>query len=299
MTQSTDLLHRFVFENYEVRGEVVQLSQTTTEMLSGHHYPIAIKQLLSELMVATSLLTATIKFEGSITVQIQGDGPVRFAVINGDHLQQLRGVARYDEVIPENAGLHELIGKGHMMITIIPNEGERYQGIVELDGQNLSECLENYFKRSEQLATRIWIKTELTEDAPKAAGVLLQALPHGDLEQQSLDFEHLCTLTDTLKHEELMHLPADEILFRLFHQDDVRLFDGQPVSFQCNCSRERCASALVQIGQAEALSLIEEQGDVKMECDYCGSEYHFSSDDIHALFPQIPAADSENPTALH
>lgn len=299
MTQSTDLLHRFVFENYEVRGEVVQLSQTTTDMFSGHHYPVAIKQLLSELMVATSLLTATIKFEGSITVQLQGDGPVRFAVINGDHLQQLRGVARYDDVIPENAGLHELMGKGHMMITIIPNEGERYQGIVELDGSNLSECLESYFKRSEQLATRIWIRTDLNDNTPKAAGVLLQALPHGDLEQQALDFEHLTTLTDTLKDEELFQLSAEEILYRLFHQDDVRLFDGQQVSFQCNCSRDRCLAALLQIGKDDALSLLEERGDVKMECDYCGTEYQFNAEEVTALFDEKPLPESDAPSALH
>ncbi len=300
MTQQPDLLHRFVFDNYEIRGELVQLSNSSREMLSGHHYPKPVQRLLSELMVATSLLTATLKFQGSITVQVQGDGPVRFAVINGDHDQQLRGVARYDDVIPENAGLHELIGKGHMMITIIPFEGERYQGIVELDGEDLAGCLESYFKRSEQLATRIWIKTDLTDDAQKASGMLIQELPSHDKEQHAEDFEHIVTLTDTIKAEELLDLPAEEVLYRLYHQEEVRLFEPQPVAFSCNCSRDRCMAALLQVGKAEADSLIEERGEIKMECDYCGTEYHFSAEEITQLFSDAPpAANSENPGALH
>ena len=299
MTQQPDLLHRFVFENYEIRGELVQLADSTREMLSGHHYPKPVQLLLNELMVATSLLTATLKFEGSITVQIQGDGPVRFAVINGDNNQQLRGVARYDDVIPENASLHELIGKGHMMITIIPFEGERYQGIVELDGDDIASCLESYFKRSEQLATRIWIKSDLTEDAPKASGILIQELPNHDKEQHAQDFEHIVTLTDTIKAEELLELPAEEILYRLFNQEEVRLFEPQPVAFSCNCSRDRCAAALVQVGKAEVDSLIEEQGEVKMECDYCGTEYLFSAEQIENLFGDKPQNSEENLGPLH
>lgn len=284
MSQTPDQLHRFLFEHYEMRGELVQLSATTHDMLSGHHYPQAIQRLLSELLVATSLLTATLKFEGAITVQLQGNGPVRFAVINGNHLQQMRGVARYDGVIAENAGLHELIGEGHMMITIIPEDGERYQGVVALDGGNLAACLENYFTQSEQLATRIWINTEAHNEQPKAAGMLLQALPNVDTEQHALDFEHITTLTDTIKSEEILNLPAQDILYRLYHQEEVRLFDPQVVSFVCNCSRARCENAILQIGKAEVDSLLEEQNDIKMDCDYCGTEYHFSDADLAKLF---------------
>lgn len=284
MSQTPDQLHRFLFEHYEVRGELVQLNNTTHNMLSGHHYPIAVQRLLSELLVATSLLTATLKFEGAITVQLQGNGPVRFAVINGDHQQQMRGVARYDGVIAENAGLHELIGEGYMMITVIPEEGERYQGIVALDGDTLAACLESYFAQSEQLNTRIWIDTESHDECPKAAGILIQALPNNNVEQQAIDFEHVTTLADTLKSEELLNLPAHDILYRLYHQEEVRLFDPQTVSFVCNCSRARCENAILQIGKAEVNSLLEEQNEIKMDCDYCGTEYHFSESDLAKLF---------------
>lgn len=299
MSHIPDQLHRFIFEKYEVRGELVQLNQTTQDMLGGHHYPQAIQRLLSELLVATSLLTATLKFEGSITVQLQGDGPVRFAVINGDHQQQLRGVARYEGVIAENAGLHDLIGKGHMIITVTPNEGERYQGIVALDGDTLSACLENYFAQSEQLPTRIWIKTEQHEKQPKSAGMFIQAMPNSNSEQHALDFEHITTLTDTIKSDELLGLPAEEVLYRLYHQEEVRLFDPQPVSFVCGCSRARCEAALLQLGQAEVASLLEEQEDIRMDCDYCGTEYHFSASDVTRLFNDQPTQNEEPKGPLH
>jgi molecular chaperone Hsp33 len=300
MSQTPDQLHRFIFEHYEARGELVQLTDTTRDMLCGHHYPQAIQRLLSELLVATSLLTATLKFEGAITVQLQGNGPVRFAVINGNHQQQMRGVARYEGVIAEDAGLHELIGEGHMMITVIPEEGERYQGVVALDGKTLSDCLENYFLQSEQLATRIWIKTEPHEEMPKAAGMLLQVMPDVNTEQHALDFEHVTTLTDTIKSEELLNLSAEEMLYRLYHQEEVRLFEPQAVSFVCNCSRARCEAAILQIGKAEVDSLLEEQDDIKMDCDYCGTEYHFSTKDLTALFnDQLTPTDDEPKGALH
>ena len=299
MSQTPDQLHRFLFEHYEVRGELVQLSTTTHDMLCGHHYPQAIQRLLSELLVATSLLTATLKFEGAITVQLQGNGPVRFAVINGNHLQQMRGVARYDGVIAENAGLHELIGEGHMMITVIPEEGERYQGVVALDGDTLAACLEKYFAQSEQLATRIWIKTEPHDELPKAAGMLLQAMPNVNTEQHALDFEHVTTLTDTIKSEELLNLPAQEVLYRLYHQEEVRLFDPQAVSFVCNCSRARCEAAILQIGKAEVDSLLEEQNEIKMDCDYCGAEYHFSAADLAKIFNDQLTPPEEPTAVLH
>lgn len=282
MTQQ-DQLHRYLFEHHQVRGELVQLQQTYAQMLDAQSYPAPIRQLLGELLVATSLLTATLKFEGSITVQLQGKGPVQLAVINGDHRQQLRGVARWEGDLPAEAKLHQLIGDGFMVITIQPLQGERYQGIVALSGDSLAACLEEYFAQSEQLATRIWIHTNTQLAAPQAAGMLLQALPASHDEHQH-DFEHLATLTDTIKCEELFNLPAEEILYRLYHEEEVRLFDPQSVCFRCTCSRERCADALLQIGETEANSIVAEQGEIDMHCDYCGSHYRFDAVDVQALF---------------
>lgn len=278
-----DTLHRYLFDNYQVRGELVQLQHSYQQVLASQNYPAPVQRLLGELLTATSLLTATLKFEGHITVQLQGDGPVSLAVINGDNLQQLRGVARWEGEVPDSEQLSDIVGKGYLAITITPNEGERYQGIVELGERSLSESLENYFAQSEQLTTRIWLFTDLSKEA-RCAGMLLQALPDG----QGEDFNHLEALTHTIKGEELLNLDAHEVLYRLYHQDSVRVFDPQVVSFQCTCSREKCEQALLQIGEAEALDVIQEQGKIEMNCDYCGQQYGFEEADIKTLFNEPP-----------
>ncbi|MGO4998831.1 Hsp33 family molecular chaperone HslO [Oceanisphaera sp. W20_SRM_FM3] len=279
-----DTLHRYLFDNYQVRGELVQLQHSYQQVLASQQYPAPVQRLLGELLTATSLLTATLKFEGHITVQLQGDGPVSLVVINGDNLQQLRGVARWEGEVPNSDQLSDIVGKGYLAITITPNEGERYQGIVELGERSLSESLENYFAQSEQLTTRIWLFTDLSHATPRCAGMLLQALPDG----QGDDFSHLEALTQTIKAEELLHLDAHEVLYRLYHQDAVRVFDPQTVSFQCTCSREKCEHALLQIGEVEALDVIAEQGKIEMNCDYCGQEYTFEEADIKTLFNEPP-----------
>lgn len=280
-----DQLYRYLFEHHQVRGELVQLDQTFRHMVAAQEYPAPVRQLLGELLVATSLLTATLKFEGSITVQLQGNGPVSLAVINGDHQQQLRGVARWQGELPANPNLKALVGDGHLVITISPDEGERYQGIVSLESDSLASSLESYFAQSEQLATRIWIRTGGSAAEPLAAGMLLQALPASS-EQHADEFDHLSKLTDTIKDEELFTLPAEEILYRLYHEEEVRLFAPQAIQFRCTCSRERCEQALLQVGQAEVEAMIHEQGQIDMHCDYCGTHYQFDAIDAQALFAE-------------
>lgn len=281
-----DLLHRYLFEDYQVRGELVQLEQSFMDILENLNYPKPVQQLLGELQVATSLLTATLKFKGTIAVQLQGDGPVTLAVINGDEDLQLRGVARWNGTVPETNKIHELIGKGVMVITISPEQGERYQGIVDLSGETLQECLEQYFEQSEQLTTRLWFRTGQANGKPQAAGMMLQMMPASDDKKSSKeDFEHLTSLTDTIKNEELFNLPAEEVLVRLYHQEQVRLFEPQPVTFKCGCSHERSAAALLNVDKEELLDIIAEKGQIEMHCDYCGSLYSFGAgdvEDIHA-----------------
>ena len=280
-----DQLYRYLFEHHQVRGELVQLDQTFRHMVAAQEYPAPVRQLLGELLVATSLLTATLKFEGSITVQLQGNGPVSLAVINGDHQQQLRGVARWQGELPANPDLKALVGDGHLVITISPDEGERYQGIVSLESDSLASSLESYFAQSEQLAPRIWIRTGGTAAEPLAAGMLLQELPASS-EQHADEFDHLSKLTDTIKDEELFTLPAEEILYRLYHEEEVRLFAPQQIQFRCTCSRERSEQALLQIGKVEVDAMIHEQGQIDMHCDYCGTHYRFDAIDAQALFAE-------------
>ncbi|MEI7347351.1 Hsp33 family molecular chaperone HslO [Dickeya chrysanthemi] len=276
-----DQLHRYLFENHAVRGELVTVSDTFQQMLANHDYPTPVKNLLGDLLVATSLLTATLKFSGDITVQLQGDGPLKLAVINGNHQQQMRGVARLQGDIAPDSSLHDMVGNGYLVITITPTEGERYQGVVGLDGDNVATCLENYFQQSEQLPTRLFIRTGEHDGRQCAAGMLLQVLPAQQGNRD--DFDHLTQLTATVKGEELFGLPADDVLYRLYHQENVTLYEPQPVTFQCHCSRERCADALMTLSADEVSDILAQDGQIDMHCDYCGSHYLFNAQDINDI----------------
>ena len=268
-----DILNRYLFDNLHARGELVNLSQTFQDIVAAHDYPPGVKQLLGELVAATCLLTATLKFEGEIAVQLQGDGPIGYLAVNGNNRQEMRGIARMVSETHATA-LKDLIGKGNMIITIRPSNGEPYQGVVALEHDTLAECLEHYFDVSEQIPTKIWLFSD--EQSSQIAGTLIQLLPDGgDKEQQQADFEHLCQLTNTIKSEEIFSLASEDLLYRLYHQEEVRLFEPQAVSYQCSCSEEKCLNTISQIEPNELESIIAEQGSVSMTCDYCMTTYSF------------------------
>ncbi|MBG9997166.1 Hsp33 family molecular chaperone HslO [Pseudoalteromonas sp. NZS127_1] len=277
-----DLLHRYLFNELDVRGELVQIENAYNEMIADHNYPDPVKALLGELLVATCLLTATLKFEGEIAVQLQGDGPVKYAVINGDDKQNMRGIARLQSEITGTT-VKELIGQGYMVITITPSKGERYQGIVPLEHDTLSECIESYFEQSEQLKTRLWFATDTTEGSAKACGLFLQVLPV-DKQKSIEDFAHLEALSNTIKDEELLYLDANTVLTRLYHEDNPRVFEPQAIKFKCGCSRDKTITALVNIGQEELLKDVAEKGSVNINCHYCLKEYVFNEQDIKSIF---------------
>ena len=269
----TDILNRYLFENLHARGELVNLSQTFQDIVAAHDYPLGVKQLLGELVAATCLLTATLKFEGEIAVQLQGNGPVGYMAVNGNNRQEMRGIARMASET-EATALKDLIGKGTMVITIRPTNGEPYQGVVALEQDTLAGCLAHYFEVSEQIPTKIWLYSD--EATSQIAGSLIQLLPDGgDKAQQEADFEHLCQLTNTIKSEEIFSLDSQELLYRLYHQEEVRLFEPQKVSYKCSCSEEKCLNAISQIAPSELESIIVEQGSVSMTCDYCLTTYQF------------------------
>lgn len=268
-----DTLNRYLFDNLHARGELVNLSQTYQDIVALHDYPQGVKQLLGELVAATCLLTATLKFEGEIAVQLQGDGPIGYLAVNGNNLQEMRGIARMASNTNATA-LKDLIGKGNMIITIRPTDGEPYQGVVALEQDTLAECLAHYFEVSEQIPTKIWLFTD--EQTEQIAGTLIQLLPDsGDKEQQQADFEHLCQLTNTIKPEEIFSLASEDLLYRLYHQEEVRIFEPQAVSYKCSCSEDKCLSTISQIEPSELESIIAEQGSVSMTCDYCMTTYKF------------------------
>ena len=293
-----DHLHRYLFTQGNVRGEMVRLQNSFQAILDSYSYPPVIQQLLGELMAAASLLTATLKFKGDIAIQIQGEGPLSYAVINGTHNQQLRGVARWDEALQTlPTEFSQLVEKGVLVITITPEQGERYQGMVSLDKPTLAECIEGYFEQSEQLATKLILRTEINNTPAKACGMFLQVLPTSSQTTQAADtdFEHLSKLTETIKNEEMFNLPAEEILHRLYHQEEIELYPATQVVFKCSCSKDRSAAALTGVSKEELLNMVAKDGDLKMNCQYCNTEYSFDAIDIesiHAGTFNIPTGNS-------
>lgn len=281
--KNQDLLHRYLFEQHHVRGELVQVNESFNSMLANHNYPDVVKQLLGELLSATCLLTATLKFEGDISVQLQGDGPLQYAVVNGNHEQKMRAIARFDEKV-QGETIQDLFGKGYMVITISPEGGEKYQGVAPLEHSSLAKCIEHYFETSEQLSTRVWLATSVSEHDNKAAGMLLQVLPVE--EKAADDFQHLEALTETITNEEMLDLPAQQVLTRLYHEDNPQLFTPQPVVYECGCSREKTGDAILKLSHDDAKALIEERGNIEIICQFCLTQYLFDAVDVEALFRQ-------------
>ena len=287
---SFDTLQRYIFNEANVRGEVVQLKDTFQAILDSYSYPPQIQGLLGELMAATSLLNATLKFEGEIGLQIQSEGIVKYAVVNGTNDLKLRGVARWDETVAMPDTFSELFHKGYLVITITPKEGERYQGIVGLDKPTLAECIETYFLQSEQLVTQVKLFSQLSgtegDSANYAGGTLLQVLPtsaEATNVEESTEFTHLSALTETLTAKELFSLDAQDVLYRLYHQEEVEVFSPAPIVFECSCSREATKVALQNVELQTLLDIIKEDGDVKMNCQFCHKEYRFDEMDIRTL----------------
>lgn len=276
---SRDQFQRFIFEDSQVRGAWVKLGESFQEIGNQAPYPDSVRGLLGEALVASVLMSSTLKFEGTLSLQAQGEGPLRTLMAECSHDRYIRGLARFDEHAVSEDTLHDLLGEGRMAITITPNRGNRYQGVVPREEESLAACLEEYFERSEQIATSLI----LFADEQGAAGLLLQRLP-GATEQDDDLWERVNHLARTVEAAELLELDSETVLHRLFHEETVRLFDPEAVAFRCSCSRERTLGALEAIGKDECYSIIEEQGQIEMDCQFCHAHYRFDRNDIDHLF---------------
>lgn len=283
-----DCLHRFVFEHTNVRGELVHLDATWQATLERHDYPEAVKKLLGQMMAAAALLSATIKFNGSLHLQLQGDGPISMVLVQAGADRTLRGLAHWKNgALPDD--FRSQVCDARISLTIDPGEGgERYQGIVAVEQDSLPAALESYFQQSEQLATRLWL---VTNDS-RASGMLLQQLPWDseDTDAWNRDVQ----LGETITDEELLKLPVRDLLYRLYHEENVRLFEAEPVSFRCSCSKDRIETVLRGLGYQEVQGILEEQGEVSVNCEFCNQNYSFDAVDIEELFaasnqPEVPS----------
>jgi molecular chaperone Hsp33 len=293
-----DCLHRFMFERYPIRGHLVHLDAAWRALIEHRDYPAAIRDALGEAVAAALLLAATVKFQGVLSLQLQGDGPVHLLLAQCTGGLGVRGLARYREAGEVLTGMgsgSDLVGTGNLTVTLETDDGaQRYQGIVPVSGRRLAESLQVYFENSEQLPTRLWLHA----DALGASGMLLQKLPGADSPSIAADavaiddaWRRVQLLGETLTPEELHTLTDVEILHRLFNEDDVRLFEPAPVYFRCRCSRDRVSSMLQSLGEAESRSVLAERGKVEVHCDFCNRAYVFDAVDIAQLFNAGIASD--------
>lgn len=291
----SDFTQRFLFDDADVRGELVNLGESYQHVLAKHPYPQPVAQLLGEMLAAAALLVGTLKFDGLLILQVRSSGAVPLLMIECSSEREVRGIARYHaEQIGADAGLRELMPDGVLALTVDPKQGQRYQGIVDLDGETLADCLSNYFATSEQLSTRFWLHA----DGQRARGLLLQQLPVDrlpDADERAASWEHLLTLANTLTGEELLGLDNETVLHRLYHEEAVRLFEPQGLCFRCSCSRERSARALISLGEPDAQALLNEHGgQVVIDCQFCNQRYAFDAADVTQLFA---GGGSQNPSA--
>lgn len=275
----SDEIFRFIFDRTDIRGEWIQLEHSYQDTLANHHYPPGVSRLLGEFLAAAGLLGATLKVDGTLILQARSDGQIPLIMAEATSSQELRGIVRgAEEAI--GTEFRELLGNGQLFITIDPKQGQRYQGIVPLEGGSLAECLEDYFRQSEQLPTRVW----LAADAGRAAGLFIQELPsRTDAEQHAEHWQHITTLASTVTAEELLNLPAPTLLQRLFHQEDLRLLRSDSLQFRCSCTQQRTEAMLISLGRAELEQILAEQGCIDVNCEFCNQHYGFTPEQIATL----------------
>ena len=276
-----DIRTRFIFDDMPVRGLHVRLENVWTHIVGQKHYPAAIRRALGELLAAGALLSGNLKTDGTLIVQVQGQGRLKMLVVEATSDQTVRATARWDETadINDDESLTDLLGSNSVFVlTLQPKDAEPWQGVVPLEGSSIAQMLINYTKRSEQLDTQIVLAS--SDDA--CGGLLVQRLP--ETEPDAASWEHVSTLVQTLTPEELTGLDAQHVLYRLFHETPPRVFDPENIEFACTCSRGKVSDMLLMLGGEEVGGVVAEQGSIQIDCDFCHAKYVFDETDVNALF---------------
>lgn len=299
---ATDFVRSFQIEGMNVRGRVVHLTDAADRVLAAHAYPESVSRVVGEALALVSLLGASLKFDGTLTLQTRSDGPLRMIVADYTSPGTVRACATFDRAAVEQLGampaFSELVGKGSLAITIDPGgDMERYQGIVSLDGEGLADGATEYFERSEQIPTRIKLSVATLlargrgEPRPhwRAGGIVIQNLaalgghaesrPVADAEE---NWVRASMLFSTVEPHELVdpQVEAERLLYRLYHEDGVRVFDPKEISFGCRCSADRVVTVLSQYPESEVRSLADQDGAISATCEFCSTVYRFQPDDI-------------------
>ena len=276
-----DIRTRFIFDDMPVRGLHVRLENVWKHIVGQKHYPPAIRRALGELLAAGALLSGNLKTDGTLIVQVQGQGRLKMLVVEATSDQTVRATARWDETadMHDDESLTDLLGGNSVFVlTLQPKDAEPWQGVVPLEGGSIAQMLINYTKRSEQLDTQIVLAS--SDDA--CGGLLVQRLP--ETEPDAASWEHVGTLVQTLTPEELTGLDAQHVLYRLFHETPPRVFDPESIEFACTCSRGKVSDMLLMLGGEEVGGVVAEQGSIQIDCDFCHAKYVFDETDVNALF---------------
>lgn len=275
---ATDNSFRFLFEDADVRGETVTLQHVLEDLYAAHPYGDGVKRLLGEFAAATVVISNNLKFDGRVVLQGRSDGPISLVMVECSSEGQVRGLARGD--LDAAVGpLSSLLSNGVLTLTIEPEVGQRYQGIIAVQRDELCDVLSDYFEQSEQLATKFWLST----GEGTAAALMLQQLPKQLVPDETVRFDQwqtLCALAETVTTEELLTIDTDRLLYRLFNEWTVKRFDPKGIRFECNCSSERSLNAIRLLPEHEITELFEEQETVTMNCEMCSKNYSYSLTDV-------------------
>ena len=297
-----DQLLRFNFDQLDIRGELVYLNNSWIEVLNRFDYPPNVQKQLCAALAALVLLSATIKYDGNMILQVQGDGPLTKVVVQVTHNGEVRGLARWEGLVPDGT-LAEVFGNGHILISVIKDVGERYQSIVALEGLTLADALNVYFLQSEQLPSTF----QLLVTPGCVAGFFLQLLPDSrttreqlvaegadhtmtELQDREEDWNRINILAATLEASELLNLPPTQLLTRLFHEEQVSVHLPKPLRFSCTCSREKVENTLITLGLAEVEDILQVEGKVEVDCEFCQQRFVFNRHEVSLLFAPPGAA---------
>jgi molecular chaperone Hsp33 len=294
MKPFADTLQHFLFEDQlnkpmPIRGNVVHLNNTFKLVLQHQTLPKVLKLALGELMAASALLSATLKMDGVMVLQLQSKSALKLLVVECSHDLCMRATAKWDEALTnemEAVSFIELVKHGQFVITLDPSVGEAYQGIVPIEGNTIAEMLQNYMLRSQQIDTSLWLHC----DGENAAGMLLQKLPNV-AEHDADSWNRMNILANTVTDDELQNLAPETLLTRLFAEEDVRLFEPKPTQFRCSCSKAKVGNMLRLLGQVEVESILAEQGKIQVNCDFCNKHYIFDAIDAAQVLASSEAVE--------
>jgi molecular chaperone Hsp33 len=305
-----DSLHRFSFVNLPVRGQWVRLQLTLVEAAQYKTYPKPVSALLGQMLAAVAMMADNLKFSGAVALQSRGNGALRRSLAECRNRKHLRGIMHLtdDAGFPQqDDDIGAWLGDGQLALSLLPDEEtgmQPYQGLVALENNDLAGCLESYFARSEQLQTRLHFANGSDGDAQSVTGLLLQRLPTApdasDSDREAADdaWETLTALAATVTTQELSELGVETLLHRLFHEYPCTLQPRTALAYQCTCSHQRTDSTLMLLGKEDLSSLLEEQGEITVDCEFCGKRYRYDRqgvDRVIGLLEQGTASGSQPP----